>query len=89
MATTGFSVAIGNTGERYEQWTLQPHCRTAQQFETVRQIVQSPNFAFACLSRLFELTSNYRGKLVFTYYTKDGVMHNDSITPAGRVKFSV
>lgn len=79
-------VYVGNHYEP-ETWLFQPGFRTEQQFEVVRQLVEATDFDFACCSKLFqpEGTKPYRGSFVFSFYTKDGKLNAQKITPTGRV----
>ncbi len=82
--TQSFVVAHGNDGTQARE-TLCEGFRTLAQFETVRAIVQSPDFAFACCTAFGSGEGKkYTGPFAYTYYTKDGRLHTDRIGAKGK-----
>lgn len=71
-----------------ETWTFSPGFRTEAQFERVRSIAGSPDFAFSCNSRMFEPEQGRpcRGPVTFTWYDRAGVLHATRIGARGEIR---
>lgn len=77
-------VPVSNA-HQIETWAFE--ARTEQQFETVKKIVESPDFDFSSFSNLFnkDEVGNYKGSFNFIYYVKNGAMVLVKITSSGRI----
>jgi hypothetical protein len=87
MTISPLSVPVGASLSP-EAWVFRPGFRTEAQFAAVSAIVLSPDFAFSCLSQVFEpeTDSDYRGSFAFTWYDKAGSLRCSKVTPSGRVR---
>jgi len=85
LDTKSYTMRVGNNGYK-EIW--QWKARTLLQFNRIREISGRGDFDFTCLGKVFEDTT-YTGTFSFTYYTRNGDMHVDCISPTGRVTKSV
>lgn len=78
------AVPVGKFVTETEEWCGEG--RTESQFETVRKIVESEDFDFACEPNPF--VGAVRESLVLTYYTKDGTLHVKRIDATGKINYS-
>jgi hypothetical protein len=70
---------------KYEMITTDDSFLNQAQEETIRSIVEGPDFDFTCLNQTLVSRYKNRGIRTFHYYTKDGNLHGIRVGLTGRI----